>query len=276
MRFVGWPSWVLLSALAFSPGCRKIVRRHMRSRPQRVVAAPQRLVPLAAAQPWATLTLDHFEPATVSVPLGARWARPVVIAIHGRSDTAAASCAAWSTITAGDCFVLCPSLRAAGANEADASPADRTSIECLADELREGIVALRKRYGRYVARNEVALAGFDGGAERAIPIALQNPSVFSVLWLVNGGLKEWSSALSTTYLQRGGKLLGLVCTDASCELDALRVTASAHAAGLTTTLVKPGQFGISLDARVVQAARQAWRDTKPAAWPWSIPLNLNK
>jgi hypothetical protein len=268
MRFAGWP-WLLVSALALAPGCRHGPKRLARLRTQRIGVAPQQLVPLKAEKAIDQLTLPSFEPATVFVPVGARWARPVIVAIHGTQDTPEANCNAWSVITERDTFVLCPSLRPLRAG--GAAPEECSTIDCLADELREALVALRNRYGRYVARHEVALAGFGAGAGRVVPIALQNPSVFSVLWLVNGGVREWSSALSTNYAQRGGRLLGLVCSDTSCEADAFRAVASARAAGLKTALAKPGQLGVSWDAPVVESARQVWKSTKPEVWPWSFP-----
>ncbi len=105
--------------------------------------------------------------------------------------------------------MLCPALRAAPIGDASISAQSCSSVECLADEIREALLALRKRFGRYVARKEVVLAGFDDGASRAVPIALQNPAVFPVLWLVSGGLSQWATALSTNYVERGGKLLGI-------------------------------------------------------------------
>ncbi len=271
MRFAVLP-WLLVSALAFAPACRRGARRLARPRTLRISAAPQQLMPLKADRAIDKLTLPSFEPAVVFVPVGARWARPVIVAIHGTYDTQEANCNAWSVITEHDTFVLCPSLRPLHAG--GAAPEECSTIDCLADELREGLVALRSRYGRYVARHEVALAGFGAGAGRVVPIALQNPSVFSILWLINGGVGEWSSALSTNYAQRGGRLLGLVCSDTSCEADAFRVLASARAAGLKTALAKPGQLGVSWEAPVVESARQVWKSTKPEVWPWSFPRKI--
>lgn len=272
MRFAGRKlAFLLASILLAVPACRKIVKRHSQPKLQKFVAPPQQLVPLGASKAFDKLPLDHFEPATVFIPVGARWPRPIVIAIHGRSDSQDTDCQAWSLITQHDYFVLCPSLRASHPGDADAAPAECSTTDCLADEMRAALLALRRRFGRYVARGEVVLAGFDDGAGRAVPIALQNPAVFPVVWLVNGGLKEWLTALSSTFVERGGKWLGLVCSDASCEADSLRVTASANAAGLKTALAKPGQVGISWDPRVLDAARQVWIKSKPVGWPWSAP-----
>lgn len=264
---------VLLFALlvALMPACRKSTSHKTRAKSNRPVSAPQQLVPLMAPNAIDKLKLAHFESASIVIPLGTRWARPVVVVIHGNDDSPETNCEAWSTITEHGYFVLCPALRAAPNGDAGISIAACSSVECLADEIRDALVVLRKRFGRYVAKNEVVLAGFDGGAARAVPIALQNPAVFPVLWLVNGGLQEWATALSTNYVERGGKLLGVVCSDQTCESDSLRVAASAQAAGLKTAIVKPGPLGIIWEPRLTQATRLAFKSSMPKGWPWTVP-----
>ena len=273
MTFLPQSRLVLLASLllVLLPGCRKRASYKLRVRPKRTVSAQQQLVPLVAPKGIDKLDLHNFDSATVVIPIGARWARPVVIAIHGQNDSPEASCEAWATITEHTYFVLCPALRAAPAVAANSSTSECVSVDCLADEMREAMVVMRRRFGRYVARHEVMLAGYGTGAGRVVPIAIQNPTVFSVLWLVNGGLKQWATAFSTSYAERGGKLLGVVCSDASCEADTLRVQVSAQAVGLKTALVKPGQLGINWDVRVIEATRMAWRNSKPKGWPWSVP-----
>ena len=264
---------VLLSALcvALLPACRRSHNNKTRAKSSRLVSVPQQLVPLTAPRKIDRLELAHFESASVAIPLGTRWSRPVVVAIHGDAESPETECEAWSAITESGYFVLCPALRAASSGDAGASIPPCSSVECLADEIREAIVVLRKRFGRYVARNEVVLSGFDNGAARAVPIALQNPAVFPVLWLVNGGLKQWATALSTNYVERGGKLLGIVCSDVVCESDTLRVEASARAAGLKTVVVKPGPLGMTWDPRLTQATRLAFKSAMPKGWPWMVP-----
>jgi hypothetical protein len=177
----------------------------------------------------------------------------------------------WRAATENYYFVLCPASRAAPVDAAVRSEAGPTDVESLANEIREGLIAIRKKYGRYVARNEVVLAGNDTGAGKVVPIAMQNPTVFSALWLINGGFEEWANALSTNYVQRGGRLLGIVCTDFACEAETTRVAASARAAGLKTAIIRPGPLGIKLDTRIAEALRLAWRDSKPTGSPGSIP-----
>jgi len=258
-------------AVAGAPGCRASTIHKLRAKPKRVLSAPRQLVPLIAAKGSDQLALEHFDAAVVSIPVGARWPRPVVVAIHGRGDSPEANCDAWSTITSHDYFVLCPALRALPNVAGNPSTPQCSNADCLADEMREALPALRKRFGRYVAKNEVILAGFGTGAGQLVPVAMQDPAVFPIVWLANGGLKQWATALSTTYVERGGKLLGLVCSDTTCGGDIARVVASANAAGLKTAVAEPGQLGVTWDARLVEATRIAWQSSKPKGWPWSTP-----
>ena len=44
----------------------------------------------------------------VTVPLGAREPRPLVVALHGGSDRPEWACSAWRSISEGHAFVVCP------------------------------------------------------------------------------------------------------------------------------------------------------------------------
>ena len=252
-------------------GCRRLPLLRHRPHAHHFTRGPQPLKALNQANSTEQLPLAHFEAATVSVPLGAHWARPIVIALHAEGDSANASCAAWSAIMHGDYFVLCPAL----IGKLSAGKSLRCdSVDCLADELREALIALKERFGRYVARKEVVLAARGSAAARAAPIALQNPAVFSVVWLVDGGMTEWASALSVAYAQRGGKFLGLVCGDSHCESEALRVGTSARTASLSTAIVRTGPLGTQWSSTTVVAVGNSWQKSKPAGWPWSVPRRL--
>jgi hypothetical protein len=270
MRFARTSFAIATVCLLFSAsGCRRFPLRRHRSSAQRSIRLPQRLRPLASVNRTEQLLVPHFASAAVSVPVGAHWARPIVIALHGQGETKEAICEAFSAVLNAETFVLCPELGLI--SDAKTPSSTCSSVECLAEEIREGLISLRKRYPRYVARNEVALAGHGSGAARAVPIALQNPTVFSVVWLVDGGVREWATALSVAYAQRGGKYLGLACGDRSCETEALRVTTSARTAGLTTVLVKTGPTVPKWTQESIEALRETWRKSKPAGWPWSVP-----
>src|ERR1700690_2594848 len=70
---------ILLSALlvALSPACRSNKSHKIRAKSNRLVSPPQQLVPLMADKAIDKLELAHFEPASIVIPLGTRWARPV-------------------------------------------------------------------------------------------------------------------------------------------------------------------------------------------------------
>jgi len=262
---------VATMSLILVSGCRRLPLLRHKQRAHHFTRGPQPLKALNQANRTEPLPLAHFDAASVSVPIGTRWARPVVIALHAEGESPNASCAAWSAIMQGDYFVLCPAL-SGKLSEGKSLRCD--SVDCLADELREALVALKGRFGRYVARKEVVLAGRGSAAARAVPIALQNPAVFSVVWLVDGGMKEWASALSVAYAQRGGKFLGLVCGDHHCEDEALRVSTSARTASLSAVIVRTGPLGTEWSPSAVAAVRNSWQKSQPAGWPWSVPRRL--
>lgn len=248
-------------------GCRRFPLLRHKGSVQRSARGPRVLPPLASSDRIDELELSHFETASVFAPTGTRIARPIVLAIHAQDETPRAACDTWSSITNHDYFVLCPALGPSrGANGAQSSC---TSVECLADELREGLVGMRHRFGRYIAPKEVMLVGRATGAARVVPIALQNPTVFSVVWLVDGGLREWSSTVSVAYAKRGGKFLGIVCGGASCEREAQRVGTSARMAGLGTAFLKSASDGLFSAPATLEAVRLSWQSSKPAGWPWS-------
>jgi hypothetical protein len=178
-------------------------------------------------------------------------------------------CNAWSSITEYSYFVLCPSLRSKPTAEQPAK--DCTDWACVAAELKEALTALRKRYGAHVAPKEVMLAGFGRGAALAEPIAQQDPTVFSRLWLVDGGLDSWSSAFSATYVERGGKLLAIACTHAWCQEDAQRVLASAHAVGLPTVDYRSMNGFDQFTPALTNSLKAAWQGARPKQHPWSLP-----
>ncbi len=257
-------AWVAFAAclLLAGAGCRRATpfRHLMKSR--RSVHAPPLLAPLPASARIEKLELAKHSAAYVFIPEGARRPRPIVVALHG-DESADAACTAWSTITNHDYFVLCPTLQTNSAGEGC------NSVECVADELRDALIAMRQRFGRYVAPKEVMLVGRASGASRAVPIALQNPAVFSRVWLIDGGLREWSSAVSAAFAQRGGKFLGVACDGPRCDLDAPRVGTSARMAGLSTSFVKFASSGPSWAPEAVEAIRRSWQSAKPARFPWA-------
>ena len=126
-----------------------------------------RLTPLTGYQPLEVLRSSRYSASIVTVPLGTQWPRPVIVALHGERRDRVNDCREWTTITHGDYFVLCPSLIATTGGH----PKECTDFECAADELKEALAALRKRFGKYVARQQVMLTGYGSSANLVVPIA---------------------------------------------------------------------------------------------------------
>lgn len=171
------------------------------------------LEPLVADDWLIALSVPGFGDAQVAPPRGIRAPRPVLVALHGYGDRPDWQCGAWTGITKGAVFVLCPQglkLQGSPGNFAFGG-VDATEREVLA-----ALESLRKRFAGYVA-GEVVLVGFSLGAARAAHLAERNPSLFSRVALVEGGTKAWSPRASARFERGGGKRLLLVCSQLGCE-----------------------------------------------------------
>src|SRR5688572_30141671 len=69
---------------------------------------PPELPPALSGEPLQELLVPGFGAAVVSVPVGTRTPRPVVLALHGNYDRPEWQCEVWRDITGGFPWVLCP------------------------------------------------------------------------------------------------------------------------------------------------------------------------
>lgn len=262
---------LLVAVLGSSAGCKRLPRPlRSRSRVATVTPAQRALPTLANAGHTELLTLTQFSPAVVELPVHDRYARPAIVVFHGDRDQPRETCSAWREITGDEFFVVCPAL-APRAAELNATPIPCPSPQCAASELKEVLVALRKQYGQHVAPKQVMLVGMGRGAEWAQVIAQQNPKVFPILWLVDGGFEQWTSSQSYIYSERGGQLLGVVCSTLQCQGEATRIVASAHAVGLKTADFRAARGTGQLDTALINSLRATWRASRPSEWPWTSP-----
>src|SRR5262249_55456731 len=107
---------VIVALLSLPAGCGREGRKQ--AGPQRAPAlstgagtasarAPE--LPALQATSWKIdLPVQGFGEATVSVPLGATEARPLLIALHGNFDRPEWQCGTWRGITHGYPFIVCP------------------------------------------------------------------------------------------------------------------------------------------------------------------------
>jgi len=164
-----------------------------------------KLTPLAADGWLVDLEVPGFGKAAVAVPLGAKAARPIVIALHGSADRPEWACAALRSIAGPQPFVLCP--RGVARTDFAASDARYTfgTEDETARELRTALAELKRRFGVYVAAGPVIFSGFEVGADHVASIAAQEPSFFSRLLLIEPIPGSWPSSQAALFGRAGGE-----------------------------------------------------------------------
>ncbi len=219
-------------------------------------ASPVALAPLEATAWRVELPVPGFAPASVAVPLGATRPRPIVVAIHGRSDRPEWQCGTWRGIVGGHVFVMCPRGKPA--------PGERftwSSAPDLAAELKAGLAALKQRFGAHVAPGSVVLIAHGLGADLALDIVRQEPAFFSRLVLIEGGHAAWSATLAGVFARGRGDRVVFACGTSDCAASAERAALFASRAG---ALGKPllTTSGAGVDGALLTALR--------GEWPWVV------
>lgn len=214
------------------------------------------LPPLATSSWLIDMPNREFGDAKVAVPLGAVRPRPLLIALRGETDRPEWQCGSYRGITRGRSFILCPSGSARGAGERTHSTTDDT-----ARALRSDIASLKAKFGAHLARGSVVLAALGPSVEHALAIALEEPSFFSRLVLVNGSLDRLDAAFATRYGQNAGERVLVVCSRGGCGPDADLKVRALRPAGVDARLVRP-ERGEGLDAEIARAIGEQW--------PWLV------
>ena len=179
--------------------------KHDKPKASEPYAHRPKLTALAASSWLIDLEVAGFGKAALAVPLGANAPRPIVIALHGSADRPEWACAALRSIAGPAPFVLCPR----GVARADFSASDARytfgSVDDTARELRAALAALKQRFGVYVAAGPVVFAGFELGADQVAWIAVQEPSFFSRLLLIEPSPASWPSSRAALFGRTGGQ-----------------------------------------------------------------------
>jgi hypothetical protein len=164
------------------------------------------LTPLANDPPFISLPVPGFLDAVVSVPLGARSRRPVVVATHGLWDFPEGLCDNWRWIVSDRAWVLCPR----GEGRPNKSFHYRSGPE-LAREIEAGIRALDERYPGYVDTGPRLYSGFSLGAILGVWVVVHDPAHYPRAVLTEGGEDRFTGAAASEYARGGGERVLFAC-----------------------------------------------------------------
>jgi hypothetical protein len=225
-------------------------------------ASPVLLDPLAERSWLVPLEVPGFGAAQLAVPLGARRPRPIVVALHGDFDRPEWTCGSYRHAAGVKAFLLCPRGVPRENGRFGLGPTAET-----ARELRAALPALKARFAQHVTPGSVVLAALGSSVEQAITIALQEPSFFSVLVLVDGSLRRFDAAGVTRYGQGGGRRVLMLCSSGGCEPDVEARIRALKPQGVDARLVRTqAEAGLSSEAVRALAKEWPWVIAKDPRW----------
>jgi len=195
----------------------------------------------------------------VSVPLGAREPRPLMIALHGGSEKVEHACAAWREITDAYAFVVCPhgwggdELRLGWRNAADTNRRISRAVE-----------ATRKTFGAWIKETPtIVLAGFSMGAVQVALVASRQPQTYRRIVIGDSAHRPGSAlTFAPAWVKGGGERALFLCTTSGCEpsMRAAAKKVEREKAKARLNIAPTQKHGLS--EPVVQSVR---RD-----WPWLV------
>jgi pimeloyl-ACP methyl ester carboxylesterase len=273
----------LAVALA-APGCDRPAHRSVTAPPPAAATAPAPApeppafappppppepVTLEASAPLVELAVEGHGAAVVSLPLGARGKRPVVIATHGNYDRPEWQCEVWREIVGDAAFVLCPR----GAARPDSPSRDDIRFtydnnQALEREIDAGLAALGARFPAYVDAAQPLYTGFSLGAIMGVSIAARAPGRFPRMVLIEGGHDKWTRATAVAFARGGGQRVLFVCSQGYCGPEARLAGQRIQGAGAAFRLARGPDVGHRYDGPTAAETRRAlpWVLEGDARW----------
>ena len=142
-----------------------------------------RVLPQLLGVAWIEhLDLEDGHEAYVTPVIGAREARPLIVAVHGAGDRAEWACGGWRMVASEYAFVVCPQ-----GLKMDAMRFGWDSAETIRKRVKSAVVAARARFGEYIAEGPTLYVGFSQGATLAGPTLLDAEQPFRIIGLAEGG-----------------------------------------------------------------------------------------
>jgi predicted esterase len=204
--------------------------------------------------PWIESLAPAAEGAVLTLPLGAREPRPLIIGVHGAGDRPEWSCGGWRLASGAKAFVLCPR-----GSKLDPQRFAWASAKALERTLDQALTELRRRYARYLADGPVIYAGFSQGATLAEPILRTRARELPIAILAEGGYQTARNAeFGGAYRAAGGRRIILVCGSPGCFRNAAVAKPVLERAGLEALVVGDEKAGHNLNERMQVALQRAW------------------
>ena len=201
----------------------------------------------------------------VSVPLGAREPRPIMIALHGGSERPERACAAWRGITEAYPFVICP--RGWGGDE---SRLGWTNASDTNQRIARAVDATKKAFGSWIDdTRSLVLAGFSMGGSQVALVARRDPKTYRRI-VVGDSAHDPRSALgfARDWVTGGGERALFLCTTSGCEPSMRAAARKVVREGAYARLnIAPTQVH-ALSARAVQSMRRDWAWLVEGAEGW--------
>jgi predicted esterase len=228
---------------------------------------------LTSPGPFASLNVAGYGAAVVSLPLGARGRRPVLLATHGNYDRPEWQCEVWRGIVGNRAFVLCPR----GVARSDSpSPSDvrftYQTARALEAEIDAAFEALKAGYADHVDDGPVVYTGFSLGAIMGSSIVARSPARYPRAVLIEGGYGAWQQR-AKAFAKGGGRRVLFGCGQEACRASAKQAAGPLEAAGVGTTVVLAKGQGHRYDGPVAEQVKGAfdWAVEGDARWAPRVP-----
>jgi hypothetical protein len=201
----------------------------------------------------------------VSVPVGARETRPIMVALHGGSEKPERACLAWRRITEAYPFVICP--HGWGGNE---SRLGWTNASDTNERIARAVAATNETFGSWIENTQsLVLAGFSMGGSQVALIARRDPQTYRRI-VVGDSAHDPRPALAFAgeWVTGGGERALFLCTTSGCEPSMRAAARKVAREGAHARLnIAPTQVH-ALSERAVQSMRRDWAWLVEGAEGW--------
>ena len=216
------------------------------------------LPPLQAESWLVELHVDGYRDARVSVPLGAKEPRPIVVALHGAGDRPEWACGGWRGVTDAYPFVVCP------AGDPGGLPGGYVwgNDAAVEREMSAAVEATRTRFGEHVAHGCTIITGFSQGAIRMTPILARGGDWCPQAVLCEGAYDALDQNFARAFAAAAGRRLLLGCSQRYCAQVFRERETLLRRAGIDVRTVYSGGRTHNLDGEMVTTLRDAW--------PWLV------